>query len=137
MCAMLIGCTRNTYHLYSPNNEQCITIINDNKIRYIIDGYKNEVPVKGYVKIDLSKIDREVGDHIVGCWNENNFKWNIFMDNVTILENKLDKKNNFHENFPHDKFNIPNLKVDRTKFKCFGVSFDYGKLIRLQGEIQE
>lgn len=68
---LLMGCnTAKTLHFYSPSKDQCISIIIDENIRYIINGYHNSVPDNDFVKIDISKIDRDFGDEIVGCWIE-------------------------------------------------------------------
>ena len=138
ICTIFGSCTGNkTYHFYSPKNDKCITIINEKKYRYIIDGYHDDIPDSNYVKVNLEGIDREVGDEIVGCWNKNNLKWLIVMNGVTVVKDKLDKNNfKFECNFPRDETGIPTLiDFDRRKIGCFSISFDYGKLRTAIGSI--
>jgi uncharacterized membrane-anchored protein len=84
---MFSGCTnQKNYHFYSPKNDNGITVINVNNYRYIIDGYHNDIPNTNYVKMNLDKIDLELGDEIAGCWDKDSLKWSIVMNNVTIME---------------------------------------------------
>lgn len=134
-----LGCTSSTYHIYSPNRDQCITLITHNDTRYIISGKYNSVPDSNFVKIDISKIDRSVGDQIIGCWKRNKFKWIVMMDGVTILENKLDtNKFLFQKNFPVDRDGIPNvLDYDHKMKNCFSLDFEYYNLRRIEGDVRE
>jgi hypothetical protein len=137
---MFSGCTnQKIYHFYSPKNDKGFTVINEKNYRYIIDGYHNDIPNTNYVKVNLDKIDLELGDEIAGCWDKDNLKWSIVMNNVTIMENRLDKnKFRFKCNFPRDKTNIPTLiEFDRRKMGCFSISFDYGKLRTVSGTISQ
>ncbi|NQX41269.1 hypothetical protein SAMN05421820_107192 [Pedobacter steynii] len=138
VCVCLFSCTSSTYHFYSPEKDQCISVITENNIRYIIDGEYNKVPKSNFVKIDLSKIDRNVGDEIIGCWKRDNLHWIIMMDNVVVLENKLDtNKFLFKKDFPVED-GIPNLKsYDRRKKNCFSLGFEYSTLKRMNGDIQQ
>ena len=140
VCLMLVGCAhKKKYHFYSPKNEQCVTIINDESYRYIIDGYHDEIPDTNYVKVDLGEIDQELGDEVAGCWNKNNLKWSMVMNGVTIVDDKLDKNHfQFEDNFPRDEGNIPTLiDFNRRKYGCFSVSFEYGDLRTASGSISE
>jgi len=134
----LFGCdNKSVYHFYSPSKEQSISVITNDSIRYIINGYYTSIPKSNYVKINLSKIDRSVGDVIAGCWNKENLKWIIMMDNVIVLDNKLDTtKFLFKNNFPRDAFDIPTLKGYDSKIKnCFTISFDHRELTYINGSI--
>jgi len=64
-------------------------------------------------------------------------EWVILMDNVKILENRLDTaKFLFLPAFPLDQSGAPSLiGYDRRIPNCFSISFEYGKIIGLQGSI--
>lgn len=132
----LVGCTTGTYRFISPNGENEITIKTDGDIRYIINGLHREVPDSGYVKIDLSSVDRGAGDQIVGCWDTDGFEWVIRMHNVMVLENRLDTSRHlFLDHFPMEgPHNIPTLK-GYTDSNCFSISFDYRFLGRVEGAV--
>ncbi|TKC12374.1 hypothetical protein FA048_01785 [Pedobacter polaris] len=137
-CFVLVSCNKRVDHFYSPDKKQCISIITEGNIRYIMDGRHNSVPKSDFVKIDLSKIDRHVADEIVGCWSRDKLKWIVIMDNVTILENKLDQnKFSFVEKFPIDSKGIPTLIDYNGKANCFNISYEYRTLIRINGSISE
>jgi hypothetical protein len=134
-----LGCTKSTYHIYSPNKDQCITFITHNDTRYIVAGKYNSVPESNFVKIDISKVDRNAGDQIIGCWKRNKLEWTVMMNGVTILENKLDtNKFLFQKNFPVDRYGSPNvLDYDRRKKNCFSLDFEYYKLRRIEGDAEQ
>jgi len=136
---VMVGCSRGRYHLYSPDKNQSITIITNGNIRYIVNGITNKIPEKNYVKIELKSIDRNVGDELAGCWNKDGYNWVIMMDNVKILENKLDTtKYLFKDRFPLNSSGIPTLiEYDRKKAGCFSLGFEYEKMRRLEGSISE
>ncbi len=122
---------------YSPDKSQCISIITTGNIRYIIDGYHAVIPDTNYVKISLEDIDRHVGDQLVGCWKKNGLQWEMMMDEVAILENKLDTtKFIFRDKFPVDSMQIPTLKGYSTNLpNCFSLEFVYNDLIDASGAI--
>ena len=131
-----IGCNSSTYHFYSPNNKQSITVITNGDVRYIINGYCNSVPEADFVKLDLKKVDRGAGDQIVGCWDKDNLDWIIAMDHVSILENRLDyHKYKFLNEFPVDNRGVPTLE-DYIKKDCFSISLEYRNLNRIDGAIR-
>lgn len=132
-----LGCTSSTYHIYSPNKDQCITFITHNDTRYIIAGKYNSVPESNFVKIDISNVDRNVGDQIIGCWKRNKSEWTVMMNGVTILENKLDtNKFLFKKDFPVDSSGIPNvLDYDHRRKSCFSLDFEYYNLRRIEGDV--
>ncbi len=137
ICFSLFGCSRSIEHFYYPDRSQCITVITENQFRYIIAGCFSSVPKSDFVKINLQKIDRQVADEIVGCWDRNNLEWVIMMNNVSIIENKLDKsKFAFKPDFPLDSVGISTLiDYDRNTFNCFSISFEYNKVLSLSGSI--
>lgn len=139
ICALLFysSCSSQAEHFYSSNRKQCISIITDGNLRYIINGYSNSVPKDNYIKVDLSKIDRHVGDEIVGCWNKDKFEWIIMMNNVSILENRLDtSKFVFKKDFPVDSSQIPTLKgYSIEDLNCFHLGFEYKNVISVRGDI--
>lgn len=141
MVCLLVGSCKDeqTYHFYSPGIDKSITVINGKGYRYIIAGKYDYIPDTNYVKVDLGKIDKGLGDEIAGCWNGNGLDWSIVMNGVTILENKLDKNSfKFEDNFSKDEMGIPTLiDFNRKQSGCFSISFEYGKLRTMSGAISE
>lgn len=116
------GSYHSCIHLFSPDKSQCITIITNGKIRYVIDGEFYAVPDNGYVKLDLSNID-PVGDAFAGCWQVDDMKWQLINDGAEILENKMNDKNiKILTRFPSEK-GIPTLK-GYTSGNCFNFDFE-------------
>lgn len=102
----------------------------------MIEGYYNDVPEKNYVKLDIGKIDRHVGDEIVGCWNFSDRDWKIMMNDVIVLENKLDKSKFIFENkFPVDSIGVPTLEKYNNKKGCFNIVYDYYSLVSTSGDL--
>jgi hypothetical protein len=129
------SCAKSTYNIYSPNKRQCITIITDKNIRYIINGCYSRVPESNFIKIDLKIVDRGAGDEIVGAWEKDNFKWLIIQDKAIIIQNKLDTTlYKFRDNFPVDENGIPTLKVYNGK-GYFELVFDYSDLVHSKGAV--
>lgn len=123
-------------HLYSPNRNQCITIITKSDERYIIDGKHYAVPDSNFVKISLAEMDR-IGDGIAGCWEDEHFKWIILNDKTRILENKLDtKRYRFFTNFSKDETGIPTFK-DFISDSCYNFDFETFSAIPKDGVIIE
>lgn len=131
----LFGCSGNSiHHFYSPNKDQSFTVIADKDVRYSINGYYNSVPESNFVKLDLK--DHGAGDQIVGRWNRDNFHWVMMMDDVTILENKLElKRFKFLNQFPVDNHGIPTFE-DYIKKDCFSIYLEYRNLNRIEGPIR-
>lgn len=130
------ACSRHDDHFSSPDGKNNISIWTNGNIRYIANGIHNRIPDSGYVKINISKVDREVGDQVVGCWNKDGLEWVVLMDNVEIIENRLDKnKHMFLDNFPKDTtYNVPTLK-GYNGVDCFSLSYSYGQIERIEGAI--
>ena len=132
------SCEKNTFHVYSKDKKQCITIINeDANNRYVIDGYVNSVPETNYVKINLKNVDKFVNG-IDGCWNvDNKYKWCLLLMKEEIVEiNKLDTLNfKVYHDYEFDKNFKPLIKNfkwnDKTRF-C--VTFDYRFLDTFNGD---
>lgn len=131
------SCTKHHDYIFSPDKKQCITIISDKNIRYIIDGKHSSVPDTNYVKLDISK-RISFADNIVGCWKNKKYHWQIINDESTIIENKLDTfKYKFIEKLPKDRAGIPSKTVFRDEKGFFYLGFDYGKIYDTYGVIIE
>ena len=106
-----ISCTNRTnFQIYSTNQEQCVTVITREEIRYIINGKYNLIPKTNFVKIDISGID-PIGDEIGVCWKTNNLEWEIVNHGSRVIENKLDTtKYKFNTSWEKDDDGIPNVK---------------------------
>ena len=135
--ALFTSCTKHHDYIYSPDKKQCITIISDNNIRYIINGKHSSVPDTNYVKFDISK-RLSFADNIVGCWKNKKYYWQIINDESTIIENRLDTvKYKFIEKLPKDSEGIPSSTVFRDEKGFFYLGFDYGKIYDVYGAIVE
>ncbi|RZK16168.1 MAG: hypothetical protein EOO43_14815 [Flavobacterium sp.] len=120
-------------HISSPDGQQKITIITNDTLRYIIDGYTDVVPKENYIKLDISAVPVE-GDEVVGCWATNNYQWYLCYDESKIIEDRLDKtKFKFEAHFPI-KDGIPTIK-SFFRPDCFTFSFDYGELAMKRGDV--
>ena len=136
---LTIGCSNDrSFTFCSSDGTECFTVKNNGNIRVIRNG-NTKVKDSGYIKLDLSKVDRTVGDQVVGCWNKNNKKWEIRMDNVAILKNKLDTTQYvFVHHFPYDhsaSVKIPNTK-EFNGANCFSIGFEYNEIIHIWGDVR-
>jgi len=135
----LFSCQKDTFHIYSKDRKNCITIIDKvNHVRYIANGYQTSIPDTNYVKIDLSSTDRIVTG-VTGCWKSENYHWKILvLDNVPIIENKLDpSKFKVIHNYEYDKnFNpiLPDFKADDPNY--FNIIFEYRELTSVFGNAE-
>lgn len=120
----LTSCNKRVLYIYSPQREQCITIITKGKIRYIINGKHEEVPEKNYLKLDISNTTT-LSDAIYICWYQQNKTGEIVMPKVKVLENMMDPDfYKFSDHLPEDKNGVPRP----TKFGqlgCTSVGFSY------------
>ena len=136
---LLIGCSNDrSFTFCSSDGTEWFTVKNNDNIRVIMDGNAREKDM-GYIKLDLSTVDRIVGDQIIGCWNKNKKKWEIRMDNVITLENKLDTAQyTFVDHFPYDE--SASVKIPNTKgfndTNCFSIGFEYNEIIRIWGDVR-
>lgn len=113
---IFVSCNKNRNYVYSMDKKQCITVITENNIRYIIEGKHTTIPKNNYVKYSLESIDLECGDQLVGCWKNKDYDWNIINDNAVILENKLDTL--------RFKFSSKHSKDRKSEdINCFGIDF--------------
>ncbi|TGD59893.1 hypothetical protein [Flavobacterium humi] len=128
------SCSKKQNYIYSLDRKQCITIITEGKVRYIIDGKHSKVPHNNYLKLDLNKID-SFGDEIVGCWKEGKYEWFVINDGARIIEFKLDStKFKFKTDFPLDERGISSLK-NFKKEKCFDLGIENGEINLIRGDV--
>ena len=118
-----LSCTKHHDYIYSPDKKQCITIISDKRVRYIINGKHSSIPDSNYVKLDIN--NGQVGDDVVGCWNNGQYDWKLINDGAKIIENKLDTlRFKFGIKFPTNNKGIPTI-IDFTGENCFEFGFEY------------
>ncbi|MBW6498080.1 MAG: hypothetical protein K0B09_06815 [Bacteroidales bacterium] len=99
-------------HICSEDRNNCVTIITDNNIRYVIAGKTKRVPEINYLKLDISQVDN-LADGIWICWLPDN-NWDMVVQNSVIVENQLDTTKYFFSNqLPKDENGIPH----ETKFR--------------------
>ncbi len=78
------------------DGSQVITIITKVNKRYVMDGKHNKIPKKGYLLLDISKVDR-LGDAILVCWNDSSvYKWKIANTYAKPIKNQLDTTKFFY-----------------------------------------
>ena len=122
------SCNYHKNYVYSPDKNQCITIISNKNIRYIIVGNHSSVPDTNYIKLDISK-RYSFADNIIGTWKNKKYQWQIINDESIIIENKLDTlKYKFIEVLPKDSLGIPSTTIFRREKGFFYLGFDYGKI---------
>jgi len=100
-------------HFYSLDKTQCITIITEDTIRYVIDGDYRTLPDTNYIKLDISGITK-LGDGVYMCWKNDLYEWEVVIDKSKIIESRLDTNNfSFKTQLPVDDRNIPTEKKFR------------------------
>jgi hypothetical protein len=104
----LTGCARkSTIYFYSPDKSQCVTLIDEDNYRYVIDGKHNELPETGYVKL-YSENTPVWADAFYICWKNSYHNWEVVIEKYKIVESKLDSsKYKFSVVLPKDKDGIP------------------------------
>lgn len=75
--------------IYPKDKSQTITIITNGNQRYIIAGKHDKIPYKGFLLLDISKVDR-LGDGISICWNDSGYRWKIASAYGRLIKNTLD-----------------------------------------------
>ncbi|MEN5057831.1 hypothetical protein [Sphingobacterium kitahiroshimense] len=134
-----MSCSNDSSFIFtSSNGAECFTIKTKGNIR-VIASEDAKTNSNGYIKLDLSNVDRTAGDQVIGCWNKNMKRWEIRMDHVIILENKLDTTQyTFIDHFPYDEstfVKIPNTKGFNDS-NCFSISFEYNEIVRVRGDVR-
>ncbi len=133
---IVISCEKSNYYIYSPDRLQCITVKDFENIRYIIPGKRNSIPKTGYVKLDMSEVD-PLGDGLYGCWNSNNFEWEIATDGGIVLENNLDRnKYKFSAELPKDDDGVPTA-IKYSSENCFTFDISLNRLSPNKGAVVE
>lgn len=136
LIVLMLGCNRRgIIYIYSLDKSQKVTVINENGVRYIIDGKHNEVPKLNYIKLDVRKID-PLGDALQICW-KNKYEWEAVVHGSIVLEAKIDtSKFNFSNTLPLDERGIPTQKK-YVQDGCAVFDFHTMKLIPDKGAIVE
>jgi hypothetical protein len=137
--ATVIGCgEKRIIYLYPEDKSQCITIIDQGKFRYIVDGMFNSIPESNYIKLDVQKID-PLRDNIHVCWKNDLYEWDVVVDQSKVIESKLDPTRfNFSISLPEDdrgipsemKFRMPNCMV--FSYYLMRLSPKSGGLVEIQ-----
>ena len=99
----------------SSNDNQVITIITKDTVRYIIDGDLDYIPDTGYVKLNTSQISFDY-DSFFGCFEEGKYQWQLINPHSQILEIKLDTSK--YEVSGRRVFKRPEILKFHTKAKC-------------------
>lgn len=93
-------------HVYSPDNDQCLTVITKGNIQYLIDGEHSKVPEKNFIKLDISEIDLAGGLYI--CWEDSVYQWQAIINEARIVKLNLDSTRfSFKTELPKDQKGIP------------------------------
>lgn len=70
-------------------NNQVISVISKDSIRYIINGDFDYIPKDGFVKLGISNIGAD-NDAFFGCFDDNLNQWYLINPYSSIIENRLD-----------------------------------------------
>ena len=116
------SCSRSSkVKFYSLDNDNCVTVISKDTLRYVIAGDYDKVPDTNFVKLDITKVT-ELGDGVWIRWLENQ-GWDIVVDKSIIIENKLDTTRYLFDNqLPVDERGIP-TEIKFRQENC--AIFDY------------
>ena len=111
---LFIGC-KDTIYIYSPTQKDCITLIREGEVLYIIAGKKSLDVDSNYVKISLDKMD--LADGLNVCWYDSGkYVWEVVKVNSEIIENKLDSNlYKFNTVLPIDNRGIPTERKYRKE----------------------
>lgn len=136
MVLSLSGCnTTKVLYIYSPDKTQCITVFNNDSLRYIVNGKHKKIPDSEYIKLDMQNID-QLGDQLYICWKEK-YLWDVTINKSEVLEQKLDtSKFHFNTRLPLDEHGIPTEKRFRGEH-CAIFDFYSMKLSPDKGAIVE
>lgn len=112
---VLTGCwQQQRLYLYSNDKSQCITVIDDDGFRFIIEGKHSEIPESNFVMLDLKNVD-SLGDAIHVCWKGDIYEWEVVIDKSIVMESKLDTARfNFKTFLPQDERDVPTELKFRT-----------------------
>lgn len=134
---LLNGCTKNEIlHIYSIDKSQCITIINTNNVRYIINGNYQTLPDYDYIKLDIQQVD-SFGDALHICWKNEKYDWYIIVNESKVIETKLDTTRfQFSNELPKDDRGIP-TELKFVNHGCAIFSFYFMELTPDKGAIVE
>lgn len=135
----LTGCgKKRIIYFYPSDKSQCITLIDENDIRYIIDGKHRKLPEENYIQLDTHKID-PLADAFHVCWKNEQYEWDVVVHNSRIIESKLDTSRfNFSTALQTDDRGIPNeLKFRKEgcavfSFYLMSLSPDKGAIVEIQ-----
>lgn len=119
---LISSCSNNeVIHFYSMDKENCITVITEDTIRYVIAGRTSETPDTNFIKLDIRRIT-ELVDGVWICWLGNN-KWEVVIHESKIIENKLDSsKYFFNTQLPKNDIGVPTEKNLEKKIVPFLIS---------------
>jgi hypothetical protein len=109
---LITGCNRQHIYICSPDESQCITIIDRafSDVRYVIDGRHTSIPDSNYVKTKISK-HYPPSDGIYICWKNDAYEWEAIIERATVIENRLDQSRFiFRDNLDTDEYGIPTDK---------------------------
>lgn len=136
MILINVSCSlKSIVRLYSLDKSNCVSIITEKKIRYVIAGKNETLPDTNYIKLDISDIT-ELDNEVYICWLKNK-GWDMVVDKSKILENRLDTdKYKFNNQLPTDTTGIP-TPIKYSKENCAVFDYYEMKLIPNQGAIVE
>ena len=126
------GTSEQRFYIYSPNEEQVVTIFSKNKntIRYIVPGKHSEVPDDNFIKIRKTFYNNDINI----CWDIDGYKWKMINNKTEIVINKLDAKAySFKTEYIKDERGIPTA-TDFSGQSCssIGVRYNLGVVLRLE-----
>jgi hypothetical protein len=121
---LLTSCGPSILQIYSPDKQNCFTIITEGKVRYIIDGEHQKLPEGNYLKLDISRTT-ELSDAVYICWHVPGKRGRLVMPNTEILENRMNPAlYQFNNKLPEDNNGIPR-PTSFTGNGCTSVGFSY------------
>ncbi len=123
MILFLFGCGgKEIIYFYSIDKTQCITVINQNNIRYIIQGKYSSIPKSNYIQLDIQNIT-PLSDALYIRWANASYQWEVVVPGSRIIVSTLDTlKFSFKTKLPLDGRNIPTAKKFR---ESGGAVFDF------------
>ncbi|OAN60631.1 hypothetical protein A8B79_08895 [Balneola sp. EhC07] len=105
---LVINCNNDRVFINSFNEDQTITILTQDTIRYVINGEHKSIPDTNYIKYKISS--RRFADEFGVCWDKDGYKWKVVNEALEIVDNRLNSNLYFLKiNHDLDSRNIPTM----------------------------
>jgi hypothetical protein len=126
---IITSCTQQSeVKIYTPDKKECITVITEGAIRYLIEGDIDYIPADNYVKVSLEGMSG-YADALYICWGDSGLVWDLCIEHAIVLEDKLDPdRYQFRTKIELDSLGFPTA-ARYSRNNCTTVVFDTRRVI--------